>query len=50
MAQTPTGLHSIDGLVEAFLDSDEGASFAPKRTAPNDAYFASLIAGLKQRR
>lgn len=50
MAQTPTGMHSIDGLVEAFLDSDEGLAFAPKRTAPNDAYFASLIAGLKQRR
>lgn len=50
MAQTQTGMHSIDGLVEAFLESDEGAAFAPKRTVPNDAYFASLIAGLKQRR
>lgn len=50
MAQTPAGMHSVVGLVEAFLESDDGKAFAPKRTLPNDAYFKSLVAGLKQRR
>ncbi len=49
-AQTEAGLHSVDVLVENFLDSDEGAAFRPKRPQPNDGYFTSLVAGLKQRR
>lgn len=49
-AQTEGGLHSLTGLVESFLDSDEGAAFRPRRPAPNDGYFANLMADLKQRR
>ncbi|TWI33041.1 THO complex subunit 7 family protein [Mesorhizobium tianshanense] len=44
-------LNSVEALVENFLDSDEGAAFRGKRrAAPSDGYFASLIAGLKERR
>ncbi|TGQ08703.1 MULTISPECIES: hypothetical protein [unclassified Mesorhizobium] len=36
--------HSVEGLVESFLDSDEGAGFRGKRrAAPSDGYFTGLL-------
>ncbi|RUV08162.1 hypothetical protein EOA79_01455 [Mesorhizobium sp. M1A.F.Ca.IN.020.03.2.1] len=36
--------NSVEGLVESFLDSDEGAGFRGKRRAPpSDGYFTSLL-------
>jgi hypothetical protein len=49
-AQTDAGLHSLPMLVENFLESDEGAGFRPKRPAPNDGYFTSLMESLRQPR
>lgn len=51
VGKTPDNfLVSVDGAVESFLQSDEGAPFAPASGKPSDGYFQSLIAGLKQRR
>lgn len=37
---------TVEGLVESFLDSDEGAGFRGKRrAAPSDNYFSSLLRG-----
>lgn len=44
-------LNSVEGLVENFLDSDEGAGFRGKRrAAPSDGYFTALLSGMKERR
>lgn len=50
VADTPTGLMSVNGLVDTFLESQEGEGFRPKKTAPSDGFFASMIAEMKQRR
>ncbi|MEQ1951358.1 hypothetical protein [Mesorhizobium sp. CN2-181] len=49
-ADTPFGLQSVDGLVENFLESEDGAGFRPKKTAPSDGFFTSMIAQMKMRR
>ena len=50
LAQTKAGFFGADVLVERFLESEEGAGFRGKPTAPSDGYFSSLMADLKQRR
>ena len=51
IANSGGSLNSVEGLVENFLDSDEGAGFRGKRrAAPSDDYFISMLKGMKERR
>ncbi|TIP05705.1 MAG: hypothetical protein E5X72_06120 [Mesorhizobium sp.] len=51
IANSGGNLNSVEGLVENFLDSDEGAGFRGKRrAAPSDDYFSSMLKGMKERR
>ncbi|MEQ1953406.1 hypothetical protein [Mesorhizobium sp. CN2-181] len=49
-AETVVGLQSLPGLVESFLESEEGTGYRPKRAAPEPGYFSNLMAQLRQRR
>lgn len=51
LARTPLGLAEVDAVVQQFAESEEGAAYRGKRTAPSaGSHFNQLQSGLKERR
>ncbi|RWM22613.1 MAG: hypothetical protein EOR73_07045 [Mesorhizobium sp.] len=51
LARTKLGLSTVDAVVQQFVESEEGAAYRGKRTAPSaGSHFNQLQLGLKERR